>query len=556
LRAGSPARRFRLASSLLVPLSFLTIYFFLASPRLSLPGLFVDEVVTVSPLWEEALSVKWGAWSFPVSLMGYHGALESYVFAPFAALLGNTPEALRVCAGLFGGAALLAVYGFCLVLFRNRWIAWGSAFFLGTLSSYVTGSRLGMYHGIIPLFFQMAALYFFVRWFRILERRSLYAAFLLQGAAVGCRIWFLFGLVAAACAGLALCRRSRFRRLASLGFSRAARTGAMCFFLFAVGAFPLTLHVGIRGGEFLSRFRARYSQQGPALSEYAHYLKVHVVHQLPRLWGDDDFLNEIFPPASGASVKWGTCLAAGLGIFWFACLAFLRRGAIHWRKRAFVLSFPLVWILLVPFSGPRPNHLFAVIPFLAIVFVASAEEVWRLAGRRWGRRPVAVGFVATLALVRLGDWPLLPSRLAAMDGVSPYFGDAIYPLADWLRHETPNETVAADFRMVLPLRYLLWDGFRLSEKEPSRSGEEPILLMLYGAPPPAPPLEIERHATFAREFRGRGGHSRIGVYRLRDASAWNGQAEDPGTPTAVPFFRGTVERKDPGFVPSAVSKIL
>ena len=117
------------ASCVLVPVA---LYGLFVLPRLGSPGLHLEEVYTIMPALKflgyqatagDLAFLEFKGLSFPLAFGLYHGAVESYLAAPFIAAMGTTPEALRACTVLMGGATLMLFFSLTRALAGSRVVA-------------------------------------------------------------------------------------------------------------------------------------------------------------------------------------------------------------------------------------------------------------------------------------------------------------------------------------------------------------------------------------------------------------------------------------------------
>lgn len=519
--------------SAVVYASFLIPYFWLTLPRLHLPGPPLDETVTVMPLFGEngTFSLKIWGMALPLNLVAYHGALESYIVLPFIRLFHSTAEALRLCSILCGALTLVAVYIACRAFFRDIRIAWGAAFFLSTFSPYVTGTRLGIYHGAIPLLFQTAVLVCLMRFIETGRDRHAYVASMLQGCAVSCRSWLLFSMISLWGPSLVLFRE----RFGPAFFPRswiAARKLVFCLCFFAAGAFPLTLYIALRTKHFETAVTDRFpvTLMGYDNLKYVENLGGRL-REFLRLWSHDDFLVEGFPSTPQPAQKralWGAVLVSAC--LWLALSIAFKIGPFSPRQKALFLVYPLLLLLFSPFtlSGVRPNHLLPMIPPLAVAIILALVIAVDSLSPRLGARGGVMVVVLALTALKLGDFPSLQSRLRTMKDVSPYYTDAVYPLSDWLLANPLPGPVVVSFRISQPLMYLMSSRIEFEKVERNDSkGEKvsaPAHLIAYSEKGGSRIYADDFHtglpefaavAEKVREFRGLNGEPMIDVYRVR-----------------------------------------
>ncbi|MBI4314695.1 MAG: glycosyltransferase family 39 protein [Chloroflexi bacterium] len=132
----------------------LAVYFALALPRLTLPGLHNDEAAEaglpagqildgqpISAFRDAGLPL--GGRIYPLMVQDYIGALNVYLVLPFFALLGPTVVALRLYTVLVGALTLLCTYGFARRAFGTR-PAFIAALLLAASPSFIFWQRQGV----------------------------------------------------------------------------------------------------------------------------------------------------------------------------------------------------------------------------------------------------------------------------------------------------------------------------------------------------------------------------------------------------------------------------
>ncbi|MDP2935220.1 MAG: glycosyltransferase family 39 protein [Dehalococcoidia bacterium] len=132
----------------------LVIFLALTLYRLELPGLYYDEaadaVLAVQMLQGQPVEIFKGAglWlgdmAYPLMVMDYVGAVNSYLLVPFFAVLGIGVESLRLLTVLGSAAAVVLTYFLARSLFG--WAAAALAvLLLAVHPSFVFWSRQGIY---------------------------------------------------------------------------------------------------------------------------------------------------------------------------------------------------------------------------------------------------------------------------------------------------------------------------------------------------------------------------------------------------------------------------
>ncbi len=89
-------------------------------------------------------------------------AVYAYLVVPLIAVLGLNEWAVRLPSAIFGVASVLLLFFLGLELFKNKWLALLSAFFLAISPWHLQFSRSG-FEANIALFFNILGIYFFIR---------------------------------------------------------------------------------------------------------------------------------------------------------------------------------------------------------------------------------------------------------------------------------------------------------------------------------------------------------------------------------------------------------
>lgn len=192
---------------LVIPLA---VYFFLALPNLSLPGLHNDEAVEaglpaaqilsgqpISAFREAGLAL--GERTFPLMVQDYIGAFNVYLSLPFFAAFGPGVVALRLYTVCIGAVTVILTYGF-VASAVNRRAALIAALLLAASPSFIFWQRQGVFVASLTATFAVAALWVGWQWAK--QGGLMWTAWLglLCGAGLYAKlnfIWILGGLVGA-----------------------------------------------------------------------------------------------------------------------------------------------------------------------------------------------------------------------------------------------------------------------------------------------------------------------------------------------------------------------
>lgn len=89
-------------------------------------------------------------------------AVYAYLAVPSVAVFGLNEWAVRFPSAFFGVAAVLTLYFLIFELFKNKWLAFLSAFFLAISPWHLQFSRSG-FEASVALFFNILGIYFFIK---------------------------------------------------------------------------------------------------------------------------------------------------------------------------------------------------------------------------------------------------------------------------------------------------------------------------------------------------------------------------------------------------------
>jgi hypothetical protein len=172
---SSPRRSFSLQPTALSLLALpLAVYFFLALPNLSLPGLHNDEAVEaglpatqilngqpITAFREAGFTI--GDRTFPLMVQDYIGAFNVYLSLPFLAGLGSSVVGLRLYTVCIGAITLALTYGF-MASTVNRRAGFIAAILLAASPSFIFWQRQGVFVASLTATFTVAALWVGWKW--------------------------------------------------------------------------------------------------------------------------------------------------------------------------------------------------------------------------------------------------------------------------------------------------------------------------------------------------------------------------------------------------------
>lgn len=548
--------------------TFLIPYFIITLPRLTLPGPHFDEILAIWPLLGYFHQLNIGSFHFPLDMVGYNGAMESYVVAPFVKIFGPTINALRICSILFGALTLIAIFFICYNFFHDRRVAWGSAFFLATLSAYVTGTKLGIYSGIIPLFFQTMVLLCLFIFLQKKKMHYFYLSCFLQGVALGGHSSILFSIMALWISNVFILK-APFQQIL-LGCSRDAKLSAghspkcahllgwaylhklfLCIVLLIVGAFPFSLYLTLHGKYFFSTVYNRFSatSSGYDNSNYIDNLKFRY-KQLINLWSNDLFLWQAFPdrakdPQFGKREIRGRWLI-NLSVIVLVASALFRLGNFSWRQNLFLLSYFLSLLFLSPLviGGPSVHHLLPLIPLLVIIIVLAIVNFVDIFCKSLNKKMRTLLFVIIIVILRVIDPPMMQSYIKTMKGVNYYCTDAVYSLTDWLLKNNLAGPAIIEESLAIELAYftskkIIYDDYTHQKERWKELGKHAYLFAYktnlnarFDESKSMKLSDFNRTAKLIKTFNDSNGEEMIVVYEINDSvdGLMNFINKDPARP--------------------------
>lgn len=215
--------------------------------RIDLPGLQYDEVLFVNaavPGGDDSF-VHFRLFGIPLFVMGYIGALKSWLHAPVFAVFGVTPETIRVPSVLLAAAAIVVYYRVAIRLVPH-WLAVAFAGLIAVDPAYLMMARADVGPTVLMMLCKAATLLFALRWLETGARRDAW------GLALACSLglfdklnymWFAVAL----CVALVTCAGPRV--LSGLRALRRQRGG-----LVPVGVLALVgLGAGIQSLRLIGR---------------------------------------------------------------------------------------------------------------------------------------------------------------------------------------------------------------------------------------------------------------------------------------------------------------
>ena len=175
--------------------------------QLDLPGLYYDEALDVVPSMqlllgqpvtlERGVGVWVGNTAFPVMIMDYVGAVNTYLMIPFFALLGVNVYSLRLMTVVLSAVTLVLAYRVGRRFFGEA-VALLATFLLAIHPSFVFWSRMGITVTSVMTVFSLGSLLAFLEWWDRRDGRWFVVGCLLLGLGLWSKLLFLWWIVALA----------------------------------------------------------------------------------------------------------------------------------------------------------------------------------------------------------------------------------------------------------------------------------------------------------------------------------------------------------------------
>jgi hypothetical protein len=472
---------------------FCALLFFLQSlPFLSYAGLQNDEVLFAAALYRPAtatFSFDVLHYNVPIMLMGYLGALKTWLYAPILLLWAPSSFSIRVPAALIGS---LTIWIFFLLLekLHGRRAAWVGALLLATDSMVLLTTSFDWGPVALQHLLFTSGAYLAVRFHGSGRLLYLYGAAFAWGVALWDKalfIWIFSGLVVVFAPWF-----RRVRRRAAAGATLAFCLGALPLLGFNLLRHRATLHStsGFTTAELSPKWRIlRSTWNGSALFGYLV---------------NEDSAERPRPPANALEntafrVRGFAGERRRNGLEAAFLVALLLTPAL-WRTRSrpvlliSLIAMSIAWIemAVTKGAGAAAHHTVLLWPlphiFLAVAF---AEASGRMRGYGTALLGIGIAWLISLNLLVTNQYLYQFAR----NGAAGSWSDAIYPLSDALRRSGAARIGIADWGMLNSL-VVLNEG-RLPVEwvaESFRPGRTDL--------PPAPNLPADRGALWVSHTAG------------------------------------------------------
>jgi 4-amino-4-deoxy-L-arabinose transferase-like glycosyltransferase len=500
----------------LVIAAFCLVFVLTGCLWISDPGIQNDEALFAAGIYTPraiAYSVSLFGYTIPLMLMGYVGALKSWIYAGVFVFVEPSPVSLRVPAVLAGAAAICLFY---LLLRRTapRTVAVTACALLATDTTFLMTTRLDWGPVALQHVLLLGGVLLITNYHQTGSVAALTAGFFVFGLGLWDKALFLWPLGALLAATLIVFPRELIRTL-------RPRNVAFALAAFVAGSLPLVAYNIKRDFE---TFRSNSALTSEALAYKAQiaWQSVDGSALFGLIIGEDSPGSPRRPETDAERVSVWLSWASGEPRH--SLLGFALAGSVLflpwlWRTSARTpVLFSLVFLIsgwlpmaLTRGAGAGVHHPVLLWPFPHLLIACALVEAARLTGRR---STAALG--ALLALIMGSSLLLTNSFYSTMirNGGAVNWSNAIYRLSHFLETREADFVVLADWGFVNPLSLL-------------HQGRLPLIVL--GSPlPPEPALVWISHPRSLFVAHTAGNEVSAGVAaELEDFASRNGFQKEP-----------------------------
>jgi 4-amino-4-deoxy-L-arabinose transferase-like glycosyltransferase len=455
VRNSSTGRFFAL---LLILCMASSLYLFFSIYLLHLPGMECDEALFAGAalrnvsnpyiVWEVPIFGK----NFPVMLMGYIGALKTYIYYPIFAFFGSNLTAFRLPVVLFGLITVLLTF-FTARRMLGTATAVVSALLLALDSNFIYANKLDWGPVSLMLFLQIFSLYCIFRWLAEGRLRFLVLGGFLLGLGLFNKVIFVWYL-GALFISLIFFFRIRIKQKIKL------REAIIFVAAFLLGCMPLIAYNISKKMETFAGHPALAQNWGARFSHQCHIFRItldgssvyNVVNLADpskdsthgRIRADNEIINSV----ANIRIIGNSLMPLYSGIAFCAILFLLFFKRLGQRREVgfflVLLFFMVLFIFLTP-EAINTHHAIAIFPFPHILVGCAIVELCRFFVCSLKRE---FSGIRRLGLISVCIAPLLLSEITTdarylqsfqTYGGIRYWTDAIYRLAGFAQ-EHPEKT--------------------------------------------------------------------------------------------------------------------
>jgi hypothetical protein len=415
-------------------------YFFLATARLDMPGLYYDECIFVNA----AIGGTSGAFihkvvlGVPVMIMSYIGALKSFLYYPVFYYFGVSPITIRLPIIIFSSATIV----FSFLLGNRLFGRFGALLLAGLLATdpaFVYNIRLDFGPVALMLLFKMAGLYFFFEY--LATRRTRFVCLLALSLLLGFydKLNFIWFIVAFFMSAALVYGRELYAVF--LG-NRKALSSLLILFLvcMTIGFFALVLPA-------LSNPSGMPQQ---SISDKILYISNIFYSTMGGSWPFTAVFDRDNIPRTFAIYLVFSVAAALLSSLWFRFGRTIKEEGRPEDKVIwfFLLLFVIVFLeILCTKQAGGPHHLMMLYPLHYLILFAGLRFLWTFLPERFASLGVSgclLMYVVVIAGQLYAD-NIYISAFRDKRQFTPAWDPAIYRLSDFLEKSGADSVVCADW---------------------------------------------------------------------------------------------------------------
>lgn len=414
---------------------FVCVYLFLEIVNIHLPGLFSDEALQgcgalqILKKVPQPYLISGDSLYFPLMMVPYETAIESYILLPFLFLFGINIVGLRMAPVIIGIFALIFTYLFTKDFF-NKKTAVIVLFLLVINPSFLLQTKLGLNSASMIQVTGMGALFFLWKWYQTRNSRYFYLSIFLLGLGVSIRIWFLWFVN-----GLILLGAPFARSLKPRLKKRHFLFGTI---LFCLGILPFIVYNAISRFDtvryMISHFKGSYA--GVNNLDYINNLKVRFDNLGSCIKGDYYFTKQENYPHKHFSSNPAAPKLFAFGYVWLLFSFIFKKGLFPTKKTASLLILFSAILLQSPFtlSNLAGPHLFVLYPLIQIILGVFFYDLFMRA--KTGRTIQVITIILFASFVILECHVTLRNNYLYFykTGGKGSYSDAIISLVNYLQH--------------------------------------------------------------------------------------------------------------------------
>lgn len=441
---GEAISRRGLAFDLAVIFASVALFCSLSLYQIDLPGLYYDEAADAVPAMQMVLGqevelfnqsgIRLGNRAFPVMVMDYVGAVNTYALIPFFALFGVNIFSLRLMTITGGVLVIILSYLFTKELF-HRGVAAITVLLLAVHPSFVFWSRQGIHVTSVMGVMAMGSLLSLLKWHKSGKGIYFYIGCFLLGLGLSAKILFLWFIIALGVMYALLRLFGRLRRFSLKQFV----AGLLAF---AAGAWMILLYnIETRGTIAVLSKNLVTSQYGVSNPDFLKNLWTRLQNFRVLLEGGHFwylgglFFNRLYPYVFFAAL-------ASVLVF----LIVRRETKNDSLKTGFIVGLVLLVLVQSCFtiSGLWPTHLLILLPLPQMLITVGIAFLYRLTSSSRVVLFLGVAVVAALFVKDLQVDLQYHRALRETRGWS-HHSDAIYRLASFLDGQDEATPIAMDW---------------------------------------------------------------------------------------------------------------